>query len=86
MVLVFGKIRTYFEQSEKQGSAKQVLISKKIVNVLARPPAAASLLQRGVPTHRAGVYPAEWRDYFLRARFLASFAGFYIFILYFSSW
>jgi hypothetical protein len=31
------------------------LISKKIVNVLARPPAAASLLQRGAPTRRASV-------------------------------
>jgi hypothetical protein len=29
------------------------LISKKIVKVLARPPAAASLLQRGAPTRRA---------------------------------
>jgi hypothetical protein len=29
------------------------LISKKIVNLLARPPAAASLLQRGAPTRRA---------------------------------
>ena len=28
-------------------------ISKKIVNVLARPPAAASQLQRGAPTRRA---------------------------------
>jgi len=28
-------------------------ISKKIVKVLARPPAAASLLQRGAPTRRA---------------------------------
>jgi hypothetical protein len=30
-------------------------ISKKIVNLLARPPAAASLLQRGAPTRRASV-------------------------------
>jgi hypothetical protein len=29
------------------------LISNKIVNLLARPPAAASLLQRGAPTRRA---------------------------------
>jgi hypothetical protein len=31
------------------------LISNKIVNLLARPPAAASLLQRGAPTRRASV-------------------------------
>jgi hypothetical protein len=42
-------------------------ISKKIVNLLARPPAAASLLQRGAPTRRASVIFFA-RDFFSRYR------------------
>jgi len=45
MISPFPKWCSFLEKFER--------ISKKIVNLLARPPAAASLLQRGAPTRRA---------------------------------
>jgi hypothetical protein len=57
MISPFPKWCSFLEKFE--------LISKKIVNVLARPASRGSLLQRGAPTRRASVI-------FFRARFFLS--------------